>query len=566
MIAKVLNINSQQLLICGKEASVVMKVVGKNREGFTLIITILALVILFILGFSILGVSTSNYKMTKIDSKSQSAYYIAEAGINYMTDKINKEIQENGTKYNTSTEFFQYIENQFTKNTFSIDSFEKNNGEQPKTLINVTLLTTDEDTRDYKIESEGKIGKSRRKVNTVISIDWIKRANNVTSDLILNTKKFAFNGSNFNAPGKTIVISGQDATSMNGGSNINVKNIYFKELKDGVISGKSFGDENNPGNIYLDGNAHILSSGRTMYGNVHTNGDFIVTGGVDIYGDLFVGGRFEVAGGSNIYGDLYVKEDFQIKGGATIHGDVYAFNGIDANGGGKIKGNLNVEGKSKLVNITVEKASYINGNLELGWTPIFKQNVYYTGILTKPNSYSQEIMNKCEQVQNVPSLNLHDYSFTIPHCTATLNQDNWYEEKGYEVMKGTIVKKISKNAKWLVDNYYNTDYQNIDSEVVIISKKDIILRGGSSFKGVLIAPNGIVKYTGGDFEGVVISNNEVSLSGWGQANIRDLEEYFETSDIPVNFDCEGSSEIENNNESKDNIRVQIAIKSKIKEE
>ena len=100
-----------------------MKRIIKEQKGFALVITLLGLLVMSILGVTIIGVTTSNYNLTKIDSRSQSTYYIAEAGANYIIDRINREVQENVSQFETSAEFFQYIEDQFTNDTVILDSF-----------------------------------------------------------------------------------------------------------------------------------------------------------------------------------------------------------------------------------------------------------------------------------------------------------------------------------------------------------------------------------------------------------------------------------------------------------
>ena len=122
-----------------------MKSILKEQKGFALVITLLGLLVMSILGVTIIGVTTSNYNLTKIDSRSQSTYYIAEAGANYIIDRINREVQENVSQFETSAEFFQYIEDQFTNDTVILDSFEENYGEQPKAFITISQIGTDED-------------------------------------------------------------------------------------------------------------------------------------------------------------------------------------------------------------------------------------------------------------------------------------------------------------------------------------------------------------------------------------------------------------------------------------
>lgn len=71
-----------------------MKRRSGNQNGFVLVTVILALLLISVLGIAIIRITTSTFKMTKIDSKSQSAYYIAESGINKAVDEIGKKAED----------------------------------------------------------------------------------------------------------------------------------------------------------------------------------------------------------------------------------------------------------------------------------------------------------------------------------------------------------------------------------------------------------------------------------------------------------------------------------------
>jgi len=66
----------------------------RDEKGVTLVATLIILIVVTIFGATIMGVTTANFRMAKLDSKSQSAYYIAEAGVHYIVDRINTEIKE----------------------------------------------------------------------------------------------------------------------------------------------------------------------------------------------------------------------------------------------------------------------------------------------------------------------------------------------------------------------------------------------------------------------------------------------------------------------------------------
>lgn len=255
-----------------------------------LIITLLGLVIMSVLGLSIISIATSNYKITKVDSRSQGAYYIAEAGVNYMIDHIKEEVQKNSSRYNSSPEFFQYIENQFTKSTATLDSFDENNGIKPKAFVTVSREGIEENRRDYKIVSEGKIGESTRKVYSVISITWVdsKQVGDL-DDIFIYCPKFSFTGSSINGEGGTIVAGGLVTHDLNGGSELNVTNLYFGGTV--IMNGgsASFGSKNKPGSIYVNGDLRLENGYRNVYGDVYVNGNAKLKD-VVFHGDVYVNG------------------------------------------------------------------------------------------------------------------------------------------------------------------------------------------------------------------------------------------------------------------------------------
>lgn len=463
-----------------------MKKIFKQDKGIALITTIIGLALMTILGFAIIGATTSNLRMTKIDSRSQSAYYIAEAGINYMIDKINTEIED--ISESTSREdFFQHIENSYVNRT-ELEIFEKYKGEEPKASITISYLSKEEDMRIYNIESTGKIGNSRRTVNSEIVISWINQDNNgLINSLLFHSKGFSFMGTAVNAPSGSVVIDGIETHKLNGGSALNISNMYFNGPVEMNGGSASFGNKVEPGKIYVNGNL-----------------------------DFWTGTR-------NVYGEILVNGNFRLKDG-------------------KINGNV-----------------YVDGDVELGWTPIIAENIYYTGSLASPNNFNSSLLAKCIKVDSVDK-------FDIPNISFDLKDDIWYSNQGYEI-KGYEIGTIKKDSKMLVDNYSNMGWQKIEGDIVIISKKDIILRGGDGFSGALIAPYGTVEYSGdGTFNGVIIAKN-INLSKQGNTfNLKNLNKIFgeETDNIPIMVHNIGEGEGEGN-DTTNSQRVNLIIKSNIRE-
>lgn len=459
--------------------------INKNKKGFALITTLLGLALISTLGLAIMWVTSSNFNIVSINSKSQSAYYIAEAGANYIVNKINEDVTSN-YNYQTSSQLFEYIEKEYENKIIILDTFEENKGEKPEAHITIRNLGGNEDKRDYEVQSVGKLGKNTRTVNSVISIVFKGSEDNKTiENIIFYSQNFIFKGTAVNAPKGSMITYGIETHNLNGGSELNISDMYFNGPVKMDGGSASFGNKDIPGNIYV-------------------NGDL----------DFWNGKR-------NVYGDLWIDGNFRLKD-AIIHGDVY-----------------------------------VNGDLQLGWTPEIHKNIYYTGDLIAPSNYNLALLSKCIKVDKVTS-------FEIPEVNYNLREDDWYIENGYSV-KANETGVIPSNAKMLVDNYKNTSWQNIKGETIIVSKGDIILRGGDGFTGALIAPYGKVEYSGdGIFNGIIISKNEIKLpKGGNQFILKDISEFF-TDDIPFTVDSKKNNEDEASIESNFNL-VEVTIKKNIRE-
>ncbi|MFW5638913.1 MAG: hypothetical protein ACOCG4_06620, partial [Methanoculleus sp.] len=195
---------------------------------------------------------------------------------------------------------------------------------------------------------------------------------------------------------------------------------------------------------------------------------------------MYVQGKADLIGGE-IYGDLHLGGDLYLKGAHT-HGDVY-----------------------------------VDGNVELDWTPIVDGNIEYTGGLTKPYWYNQSILDKCTQepyVSEVPSFEMLDLA--IP----STKSEDWYTERGY-VSDGDL----EDNMKIFSQDTISVS-GSANNVIVIASEGNItITGGGNKVTGIFFAPNGKVTFNGKSLEGVVIARDGFS-TGWGtQVTFKNIEEY-----------------------------------------
>lgn len=306
-----------------------------------------------------------------------------------------------------------------------------------------------------------------------------------------------------------------------GGLNISASNIIGKNKSIYFDSNLNLENIKNNGhikvsNIYVKENlefpkgSHELGSSEEP-GEIHVNGDFIEMGNRNIYGDLFIGGNFiSKSSSSSIYGNLHVGKDLTLwNGSMNIYGDIF------------------VNGNFKLKDARIHRNVYVNGNVELGWTPWLGNNskVYYTGTLTYPNNYNQDILNRLIKVNGVEEPKKPN----IPELKyPKLKEDSWYLNNGY-VSGG----KLKDNIKIYTNSYVQSSWTQSIEDIIIVAKTgDIRIEnfGGSTIKGILFAPNGKVYLNGGSFEGLIIARNGIDyVQGGGNITIKDIDEIIKDS-------------------------------------
>lgn len=445
-----------------------MKKVIEEKKGFVLVITIIGLAAMSVFGMAILGITMSNLKATMVDGKTQGAYYIAEAGINCMIDRIDEEVENTKDSYESAQEFFQNIEDEFLNKEYILNNFEENNKEQSTALVTINRVGTVENPRDYRVESVGHIGNRGRTVSSLISISWISKKDGfLIKDVFIYSSKFTFTGSSINGEGGTIISGGLLTHDLNGGTSVNVTNLYFGGPVTMDGGSASLGSELEPGNIFING-------------------------GLDLWN-----------GSRDVYGDIIVNGDFKLKD-AKMYGDVY-----------------------------------VDGNLELGWTPEIHKNIYYTGTLSTPNNYYSSITDKCIKVDigDIPT-------FSIPRYDLRLKDDVWYIQNGYSIRGNVNEKTIPNNARMVVDSYYSDSSQSPEGFTIIISRGDIEITGWRNLTGVLLAPNGKVKLNIGSFTGVIMSKEELTATGGGwEINALNLSDFFpKPDDMPIDIFGEGTED------------------------
>ncbi|MEH7223079.1 pilus assembly PilX N-terminal domain-containing protein [Bacillus sp. JJ1566] len=154
----------------------------QNEKGIALVMVLLILTVMTILGLALIGLTLNNMKMSSGERSYQSTYYIAESGVTYTMDRVNKNIVN---LYNDSTDkgtFFSKIDEMVTliNNEPAYRNFEEAFGHTPEAKISITKIGNNDSNasyRDYQITSIGTIDNRSRTVEKQIRISWINKTN-----------------------------------------------------------------------------------------------------------------------------------------------------------------------------------------------------------------------------------------------------------------------------------------------------------------------------------------------------------------------------------------------------
>lgn len=232
---------------------------------------------------------------------------------------------------------------------------------------------------------------------------------------------------------------------------------------------------------------------------------------------IMVDGNVELDGGSASFGSQTAPGTIYINGNLTLW-----------NGSRNVYGDVYVNGNLRLKDARINGSMYIEGNVELGWTPWLAatSRVYYTGNLIHPPSMSSTITSKFVKRATVPEV-------VIPsHSIPGVHPRSWYTSRGY-VSGGAL----TSNMRIFADGYSSTSWRPTATNVVIVSTGDITITGlgGSGLTGFLYAPNGTITFGGAFFRGSAISSGDFNLTSGGTTfTFLSITNFIRnTNDIPI---------------------------------
>mgnify|MGYP007130809587 CR=1 FL=1 len=147
-----------------------------DETGVSLLIAVMTLLVLSIIGVTLATVTFANVKLTTTDREYQSAYYIAEAGVNETYAEIKELILDSYDNTTNESDFYSAIEPVLLEDISdsALTNFERSLGELPEAHISISKID-DGNPRTYQISSKGKIGQRERTVTKEFVVNWVPK-------------------------------------------------------------------------------------------------------------------------------------------------------------------------------------------------------------------------------------------------------------------------------------------------------------------------------------------------------------------------------------------------------
>ena len=149
------------------------KSLKRNEDGMAMVLVIMAMLVFSLLGMASLSMASSNVNNSLDEREFQSAFYVAEAGVNYHTEVIkNKNIKEAFNSTSNANEFFTHLENH-TDTTYGTEIFQPQSGYDPVAEVSLQRLNMSEtNPRTYALVSIGITENTKRTVVKKIIVKW----------------------------------------------------------------------------------------------------------------------------------------------------------------------------------------------------------------------------------------------------------------------------------------------------------------------------------------------------------------------------------------------------------
>lgn len=365
-----------------------MKEFKNNEKGYVLIGVIATFVILSILSLTMITLSAASFKTSTTEKNNQSAFYIAEAGLNYQEQQLKNKIIKIYEANNVETEddFIRELSSDVLFPDATYDDFEQENAYAE---LSVEKLSD----YQFKIYSKGYVGKESRSLSRVVEVEWQDKYQFIEENVPAELPPFAvFTSGSFSMKSGTIngdIASTETAPDSvvfhNSGPNFNGE-VYVKDENINIVKNYVNEDEFTPSIKLLDKKYTVPElpefpqipevNDSERYDSVSLSGNQMKTIEISELGyfeevklqnntklTLDIGNqdteiivdKFDIENG-HIYikGEgnltLYIVDYFNIDNGSTI------------NQNGKVK-QLNIFMKNNIEEVTIDGSQKINASL-----------------------------------------------------------------------------------------------------------------------------------------------------------------------------------------------------------
>ena len=153
------------------------KSLKRNEDGMAMVLVIMAMLVFSLLGMASLSMANSNVDNSLLEREFQSAFYVAEAGVNYHTEVIKKNTKAAYDSTNTPDDFFNALEtNPTTNKTYTTDLFHAQEGYIPEAKVELKRLDMSQtNPRTYAVVSHGITENAERIVLKTVQIKWVPK-------------------------------------------------------------------------------------------------------------------------------------------------------------------------------------------------------------------------------------------------------------------------------------------------------------------------------------------------------------------------------------------------------
>lgn len=432
-----------------------------NEDGYTLLVVLMVLLVFSVLTLSLLGV-TVNHRSTGIqESNDKSAFYIAEAGLNYAVKDIEKIAKEELVKF-APTEKFSVAE-QKERYLYAVKNAVKDNPVYPykfnsqnnsKPTVAITTLKN-EDKNKLKIISTGKVGSKTRKLTQYVTLKYA----------YLNEGE---------EPGKDEELPP-------------VKNPDLKYSENTAV---------------FVNNKISLTGGASIHGNIGTN--------------LEQSNSITFSGGSKLTGSIYVPVGFENK---ALNKEHYLDIGYPLGLPGKVNFNIPEFPEFPSLNVMNNDTLYRDGNKKevIKDGSLFIDNYISNGYILKLDKDSR--LNDINITQN------NKLTINVGDADRVLVVDNLNVPNGDIQITGKgnltimVKKTITMGSGSVINTSKDTKRLKIYLDNDKITPTNLELAGAQKIYGSLFAKNTNITITGGGgFQGNIITGGKkVVISGGGSA-------------------------------------------------